>query len=192
MRIGEPIPAVLDAAVVIDRAGESATFGTHIRGSPCLVSFLRHFGCIGCAEHIADIAPRLVELDDLGLRTLFVGNGEPRYIDGFLERVGLRDSHARVVTDPTLKIFEAAGLVRSRWGTFGLRAIGDVARGWSHGAASHGMEGDALQLGGVLMTDAAGTVAYYHRSKSLGDHPSASDLVDVALVLCARRSSAIY
>jgi hypothetical protein len=156
------------------------------------VSFLRHFGCIGCAEHIADIAPRLVELDDLGLRTLFVGNGEPRYIDGFLERVGLRDSHARVVTDPTLKIFEAAGLVRSRWGTFGLRAIGDVARGWSHGAASHGMEGDALQLGGVLMTDAAGTVAYYHRSKSLGDHPSASDLVDVALVLCARRSSAIY
>ena len=192
MRIGEKVPADLDAAVVIDRAGARAPFGTHIRGSPCLVSFLRHFGCTGCADHVADVAPRLIELHELGLRTLFVGNGESRYIDGFLQRTGLADKHASVVTDPTLRVFAAAGLVRSWWGTVGLRAMVDVARARSRGIAGRGIEGDHFQLGGALIVDAAGTVAYFHRSVSLGDHPPASDLVDVALAMCARRSAAVY
>jgi hypothetical protein len=192
MRIGDPLPAELEAAVVIDRAGGSAPLGTHLRGAPCLVSFLRHFGCTGCADHIADIAPRLLELEDLGLRTLFVGNGAANYIDGFIERTGLGEAHARVVTDPTLAAFTAAGLLRSWWGTFGLRAIADGARARSRGVAGRGIEGDALQQGGVLITSEAGTVAYFHRNISLGDHPPASDLVDVALAMCARRSAAVY
>jgi hypothetical protein len=189
MRIGEPLPTELEAAVVIDRAGNGAPFANHLRGSPCFVSFLRHFGCIGCAEHIADIAPRLLELHELGIRTVFVGNGEPRYIDGFLERTGLVGSHALVVTDPTLKVFTAAGLVRSKWRTYGPRAIADAARAWSHGIGWHGLEGDHFQQGGALVTSAAGTVAYFHQSVSLGDHPSANDIVDVALTMCATRSA---
>jgi hypothetical protein len=192
MRVGQPLPAELVAALVLDRDGKSAPFGTHLRGSPCLVSFLRHFGCTGCADHIADIAPRLHELHELGLRTVFVGNGEPRYIDAFLQRTGLADQHAGVVTDPTLRVFAAAGLLRSKWGTMGLRALVDVARARSRGIAGHGIEGDHFQLGGALIVDAAGTVAYFHRSVSLGDHPLASDLVGVALALCAGRSAAIY
>lgn len=192
MRVGEPIPAELDAAIVIDRAGASAPLGTHLRGLPCLVSFLRHFGCTGCADHIADVAPRLQELHALGLRTVFVGNGEPRYIDGFLQRTGLADKHATVVTDPTLRVFAAAGLLRSKWATLGPRAALDVARARSRGIAGQGLEGDHFQQGGALIVDADGVVAYFHRSKSLGDHPAASDLVDVALAMCARQSATIY
>lgn len=189
MRIGEPLPTELEAAVVIDRVGNGAPFGTHVRGSPCFVSFLRHFGCVGCAEHIADVAPRLLELHELGLRTIFVGNGEPRYIDGFLARTGLEGSRARVVTDPTLKVFVAAGLLRSKWRTYGPRAMAFAVRAWSHGIASRGLEGDHFQQGGALITSADGTVAYFHQNISLGDHPSANDIVDVALAMCALRSA---
>ena len=191
-RVDAPLPPELAEAIVLDRAGAPSPLGTHLRGAPCLVSFLRHFGCTGCADHVADLAPRLPELHRLGLRTVFVGNGEPRYIDGFLERAGLATARVDVVTDPTLRVFAAAGLVRSAWATLGPRALADVLRARSHGIAGRGMEGDHFQQGGALVVDVDGAVAFFHASASLGDHPRATDLVDVALRLVARSSDVVY
>jgi hypothetical protein len=126
------------------------------------------------------------------MKTIFVGNGEPRYIDAFLERTGLARFRVEVLTDPTLRVFAAAGLVRSVWATIGPRAIADVVRARSRGIAAHGSEGDHFQQGGALVVDASGKVIYFHASASLGDHPRASDLVDVALRLVARSSKVVY
>jgi hypothetical protein len=185
--VGRPVPVELAEASVLDRAGRPHRLGDSWKDGACLVSFLRHFGCTGCSEHVTELSPRLVELSALGVRTLFVGNGEPRFIEGFVERHALADKRVEIFTDPTLAVFRAADLLRSAWATFGPRGIADKVRGLSHGLGWGGMKGDQLQQGGCILVDARGVVAFHHRSESLGGHARAADLVDVAMRLAASR-----
>jgi AhpC/TSA antioxidant enzyme len=188
-REGRPVPQELAASRVLDGAGRPRPLGDSWAGGACLLSFLRHFGCTGCSEHVTELSPRLLELSALGVRTVFVGNGAPHFIEGFVERHALADKRVEVVTDPTLGAFRAAGLLRSAWATFGPRSIVDELRGLSRGLGFGGMKGDQLQQGGSLIVDASGVVAFYHRSESLGGHASAADLLDVAMRLAAARAA---
>lgn len=153
-----------------------------------MLVFLRHFGCIGCSQHVHELTPRLLELHRLGLRTIFVGNGEPRYIAGFIERHGLDDKKVEVLTDPTLQSFTAMGLVRSWGATLGpLAALGAV-RAFFAGHRQTWLEGDARQQGGTLLVDETGNVAYYYCNKRLGDRAPMVTVVNVALRLLLMRA----
>lgn len=183
------MPQELAASRVLDAAGQPRALGDSWADGACLLAFLRHFGCTGCSEHVTELSPRLLELSALGLRAVFVGNGAPQFIEGFVERHALADKRVEVVTNPTLGAFRAAGLLRSAWATFGPRSIVDEMRGLSRGLGFGGMKGDQLQQGGSLIVDASGVVAFYHRSESLGGHASAADLLDVAMRLAASRAA---
>ncbi|HET6584950.1 MAG TPA: peroxiredoxin-like family protein [Nannocystaceae bacterium] len=185
-------PRVSDAlarAEVLDREGASSTLGEHWRDRPALLVFLRHFGCIACAEHVAIVAPRLVELVRLQIEVVFIGNGAPHFIDGFVARNGLHGVPVAIVTDPTLLAFAAAGLVRSRMSTFGPRALLNHARASLAGFRQRAIEGDNEQQGGVLLVDRDGTIVYAHRDEVAGDHAPMADVVDAALRLSARRAA---
>ena len=185
---GEPAPPSLADAVVLDGAGLGHRLGSFWEGRPCVVVLLRHFGCIGCDVTVTELAPRLLEVHAAGAGAVLVGNGPPDVIGGFVERHGLGDKHADVLTDPTLATFRAAGLARSAWGTFGPRAIVDYARALGGGHVPRKTEGDVLQLGGALVVDVGGRIVFQHTSRSLGDHADASDLVDAVLGLALRGS----
>jgi hypothetical protein len=185
---GQPVPGELSDARVLDAAGRPRLLGRVWEEGPCLISFLRHFGCTGCSEHVTELSPRLLELSELGVRTVFVGNGEPRFIEGFVTRQALEDKHVEVLTDPTLAAFRAAGLLRSAWATFGPRGLADKVRGLTRGFGWSGMKGDQLQQGGSIVVDAAGKIALYHRSESLGGHARPTDIVDAALRIAAART----
>jgi hypothetical protein len=183
------VPGELADGRVLDRDGHAHRLGEAWKDGACLISFLRHFGCTGCSEHVEDLSPRLLELSALGVRAVFVGNGEPRFIEGFVERHALGDKHVEIFTDPTLAVFRAAGLLRSAWATFGPRGLADQLRGLSQGLGWGGMKGDQLQQGGSVLVDARGVVALYHRSESLGGHARAADLVEVAMRLAASQAA---
>ena len=186
---GEEVPQTLADAKVLVSSGESVELGSFWKHDPCLVLFLRHFGCVGCAEQVTELAPRLDELRDAAVRTVLVGNGEPEMIDAFVERYALGDKACEIVTDPSLAVFRAAGLLRSAWATLGARAIVDMARAMGQGQHHRGVEGDRWHQGGALLVDTGGRVVVYHRNESLGDHLPASDLVEAALALLVRKSS---
>ncbi|HZS40287.1 MAG TPA: peroxiredoxin-like family protein [Polyangia bacterium] len=188
-RAGAPVPAALADAVVLDERGGERRLGDFWADRPALVVFLRHFGCIGCSAQVTELEPRLAQLDELGMRTVLVGNGAPNFIAGFVERHALADKRAVLVTDPSLAAFRAAGLARSWWATAGPRALADIARALAAGHSGHQQEGDATQQGGALVVAPSGEVAFYYRNRSLGDHAAAADLVDVALGLAARRGA---
>jgi hypothetical protein len=155
---------------------------------PALLLFLRHFGCVGCAQQVTELSPRLGELREAGLRTVLVGNGTPPMIDAFVARHALDDKACEIVTDPSLGVFRAADLIRSAWATIGFRALVDMARALSEGHRHPAVQGDRWQQGGALLVDGGGRVVLYHRNVSLGDHPSAADLVEAALALLVRKS----
>jgi hypothetical protein len=188
-REGQSVPHELAESRVLDGAGRARPLGESWAQGACLVSFLRHFGCTGCSEHVTELSPRLLELSALGVRAVFVGNGAPHFIEGFVTRHGLTDKRVEVFTDPTLGAFRAAELLRSAWATFGPRGLIDKARGLTHGLGWGGMKGDQLQQGGSIIVDARGVVAFYHRSESLGGHARASDLLEVAMRLAAARAA---
>ncbi len=187
--VSRPAPRELADARVLDRASHAHRLGDCWKEGACLISFLRHFGCLGCSDHVDDLSPRQLELSALGVRSVFVGNGEPRYIEGFVERHALGDKRVEIFTDPTLDVFRAAGLLRSAWATFGPRGLADHLRLLSRGRGLGAIEGDVLQQGGSLVVDRAGVVAFYHRSESMGEHARAADLVDVAMRLAASHAA---
>ena len=83
--VGAPMPAALAEAWVLDGRG-----GSHLRelvaGRPAVLVFLRHFGCVACSEHITLLAPQLHELTRLGVAVVYIGNGTPNFIEGFVDR----------------------------------------------------------------------------------------------------------
>jgi peroxiredoxin len=178
---GEPLPEALRRATVVAADGRRFPFGDLAAGRPALIFFIRHFGCIGCADQVHGLAPRLPELAALGVRVVLVGSGPPDHIEAFLERHALADKQVEVVTDPSLEAFHAAGLARSVWATWGPAAIVDFVRAFARGHRPGPTDGDLNQQGGAILVGDDGRVAWSHTNESLGDHADPSDAVDAAL-----------
>jgi peroxiredoxin len=181
--------SALGSVEAFDRTGARRTLGSFWADRPCVLVLLRHYGCIGCAVAVADLAPRLAEIDAAGARTVLVGSGAAASIDAFAERHALDDKPVTLLSDPSLAAYRAAGLVRSAWATFGPRAVVDYARALTSGFASRATDGDLLQQGGALVVDVGGAVVLRRAYESLGEHVDASDLVEAVLALAARRSA---
>jgi peroxiredoxin len=179
--VGQPVPAKLGEARVVDRHGESSTLGERWADGPAVVVFLRHFACVACSEHVAQLAPRLHELTRLGLRVAYVGNGAENFLQGFIERNEIDTDAVEVVTDPSLRAHRALDLERSTVSTYGPAALLHIGRALLRGFRQTRIEGDNLQQGGVLVVDGDGDVAYLHRDRHTGDHAPTGDVIDAAM-----------
>lgn len=107
------------------------------------------------------------------------------FIEGFVEREKLADQPVTIVTDPSLKAFEAAELERSILATIGPGAIKGAWKARRAGYRQKGMQGDHTQQGGVLLLDRSGAPAFYHRNDNLGDHADPAEVVAAARAAAA-------
>ncbi|MCB9743849.1 MAG: AhpC/TSA family protein [Alphaproteobacteria bacterium] len=185
-------PAALAEALVIPREGAPLPLGALWGEGPSLTVFLRHFGCVGCNMNVSDLAPRLHELDRLGVRVVLLGNGERAHLEGFIERFKLEGKPASVATDPSLGSFALAGMIRSRWVSAGPPGIWDrlygLSQGYANGllAGQAPIQGDNTQQGGALLLDAERRVVYLHRNPRISGFARATDILDAALRMRAR------
>ena len=181
MKIGESVTQGLMSSHVQRSDGTTITIETLVNGSPSLLVFVRHFGCIGCSENVSLLSSRWSELSALGVRTFIIGVGPRMFIEPFRERQNLVDAPVDILTDPTLETHQAAGLMYGLWGGFRPKALLEMGRAFTNGHVSRKPEGDIRQHAGALFIDGHGTVCLYHRNQSLGDHVSGQAIVDVAL-----------
>lgn len=187
--VGAKVPTALADAQVLDRRGVASPLGQRWHDRPALLVFLRHFGCIGCAEQVGVIAPRVPELVRLGIAVVFVGNGAAQFIDGFVERNALAGQPIEIVTDPSCTTFDALGLENGKRALLSPRAVANAVRARIAGYRQTGIEGAGFQQGGIALVDQDGTLRYLHRDRTLGDHAPTADVVDAALALAARRDA---
>jgi peroxiredoxin len=168
-------------AVVLDASGTQVVLGDAWRDRDAILIFVRHFACAGCSDHVAELRPRLAELDQLGVNVVLIGSGTAEQLATFVAEQQLAGHPIQLFTDPTLAVYRAAELGRSWSGTIGPRALGNLAglilRGHSNGRAC----GDLLQQGGTMYVRRGGEVAFVHRSQRLGDHAPISEVVQIAL-----------
>jgi peroxiredoxin len=191
LQIGAPVPRDLAAATLVAADGKDVVLGTFWATGPAVLVFLRHFGCVGCSEIVTELAPRLDELARARVRTVLVGNGSPAQRNAFVDRHALAGAKVEVLVDPTLAAYRAAGLARSAFATYGPRAIWETLRAMGNGHPHRPPEGDPTQQGGALVVGDDQRLLFYKRSRSIGDHAPASDLVDAALRLVVMKQAVL-
>ena len=180
-----PVPEDLGVLCVEGVGGTSHPVGVFWEDQPCLLVFLRHFGCIGCSENVRELAPRLPELKRLGIRTVLIGCGAPLFIPPFQERHNLLHAPVELYSDPDLATYRAAGLAYGLWEGFRPRSLIEMGRAFTQGNVQKAIQGDLRQHAGAMLIDQKGTVRFYHRNERVGDHASLPALMQVALTLWA-------
>ncbi|MCP4447299.1 MAG: hypothetical protein GY811_18420 [Myxococcales bacterium] len=118
--------------------------------------------------------PRVREFEAKGAGLFVIGSGLPQYIEGFRDTTGYTGP---VYTDPSLKVFEKAQLVRSVRATFGLRSVLHGLENLKKGHRQGKAQGDMLQQGGALVIAQDGTVLFAHQSNAGGDNVSPTALL---------------
>jgi hypothetical protein len=103
-----------------------------------------------------------------------VGNGAAHFARAFREDYGL---DFPLLVDPELVAYRAAGLRRGVLETLSPRVAWNAARALAKGFYQTSVQGDALQLGGVLVIRAGGGVAYRYASRVAGDHAPLDDVL---------------
>jgi len=183
------LPAALSSVLLRDASGrERALADVAGLNTAVVLVFLRHFACPSCSDTAHRLAARAHEIDALGCGLVVIGSGSVDALRGFEERLGF--SRAVVaLTDPSLAAHQAAGMVRSKWATFGPRAI---ARSLSLYAAGHyakrrADDGDLDQQGGVLVFSRDGLI-FEHRNHFVGDDVEPNEIVAALLVSEASRA----
>lgn len=171
--------------IILDHKGKEHLFSKVLKdGKPYLISLLRHYGCISCAEHVESFLRHKQELKNLGLSFIFIGNGNFQEMVNFVQRMNLVDDKLIVMTDPTLEIFKKLGLEYSITSTVhyksAINAIRAHKKGHRNQNTKNGDRGSHFQQGGLLMLDSSQRVEYYFRSQHMGDKPLGSELVQIA------------
>jgi peroxiredoxin len=188
--IGRPLPDELLDCEVIDASRRRSRLREHLGERPALLVFLRHFGCVGCSQQVDALVPRVADIVASGADVVLVGNGEPEHIEGFVERQRLAGHPVTILTDPTLKAHRAAGFDRSAWMTIGPAALWSDLMAFGRGYFSAGTQGDRWQQGGILVVDAAGTLAFRAASRSAPDPVAAETIVDAVFKNVVRHARA--
>jgi hypothetical protein len=120
--------------------------------TPVLLIFLRHFGCSFCRQTISDISDLRGEMQERGVRPVFVHLGTPEIARAHFDYYGLSDVER--VHDPQAKLYQHPVFGLSRTNPFAHFFKPVVVTGWLKGAIfKHGIgtiQGDGEQMPGVF------------------------------------------
>jgi peroxiredoxin len=177
LKINEPLPAPLLETEVLDKNGKGIQFKDVLNADCSLVILIRHFACIGCTEQMLAIAPKIEEIENLHVSIKIIGNGAPMFIEGFIEKFKLGNKAVEIYTDPSLKIYEEANMVRSFWRIYNPKTIVEYLKAWRKGIGQKSVKGDNLQLGGTFLVNSASILEYYFQNKSVAGIADPNELM---------------
>lgn len=164
----------LSGCRLTDLNGQRVRLGDEWRERPAVVVWLRHFGCLLCKEQAADFVAHRPEIEALGARLVFVGNGEVAWAREFEAE---HSSGCRVLADPELVSYRAIGARRGWATTVGPRAVAAGLRALRRGFRQTQVRGVADQQGGVYVIAPGDLVLYFYLSGYAGDHPPVDDVL---------------
>jgi hypothetical protein len=113
-----------------------------------------------------------------GAELVVIGQGTPRHAEHFIEQHGVEG--LRVLVDPDRTAYKLAG---TKIGGVGdLFGPGVVAKGimtsLRTGKVQGRVQGDAAQLGGVMIVMPGGEVAWTHLAEDAGDNAPPDEVLD--------------
>ncbi len=160
----------LGSLPIRDETGRSLATRQLWEKQSVMVVFVRHFGCVFCRQQLSELREIIPEIRNAGVELAVIGNGTWNFIQGFKEAIGLKS--LSVYTDPSLATYKAAGMDRGRTAMLDARWIVKGLKAFFSGHRQASTQGDALQLGGVLVVARGGRLLFKQASRFAGDHAS--------------------
>lgn len=161
--------------VLLDDNGAEVRIGDLWAERPLALVFLRHFGCIFCREHAAELNDHLGEIRAVGGEVAAVGLGTPAHAAQFRQMSGIE--FPLLVSEDT-SVHAAAGLTRGSWlRVLGPQNIPATLRAARKGHRAKATGADMTQLGGTFVIDSDGELLWAHRAGSQGDNSSVEQIV---------------
>jgi len=170
------IAAALAPLVLPDADGTAVRLGALWEEMPAVLVFLRHYGCIFCREHVAQLRDHAEELRALGANVAAVGVGGGFQARDFGDRAGI---DFPLLVDERLEAYAAAGLEKGKlWWALSpgntLRRFQALASGHRDGQAGR----EPMQLGGSFVLAPGDVDVFVHRARGFADNAAISVLVD--------------
>jgi AhpC/TSA antioxidant enzyme len=126
-----------------------------------------------CREHVVQLHHESGRIQAAGGEVVIVGSGKPEDVAGFRD---ITHFDGKILCDPRLVSFRAAGLKRGIWKTLGPGVLVSGIRSLAHGHRQGRTQGDAFQQGGVLVILPPGRIIYEHISERAGDNAPATEV----------------
>jgi hypothetical protein len=123
---------------------------------------------------VVQLHRRIDDLHATGAEVFVIGNGSPQFIDGFRETTGWQ---GQLYTDPSLEVFDTAGLKRGVRTVLNARAAIKALGALRAGRRQGRTQGDEWQQGGVLVIEPSGDVIWTQVSEYAGDNATVDDII---------------
>jgi hypothetical protein len=116
----------------------------------------------------------LPEIHARGGELVVVGCGMPEHITGFRAATGYAGP---LLTDPSLRTFQAAGLASGWSRTFDPRAVLKGIVAFAGGFRQGARRGNPVQQGGTFVLGPGDRVRFAWRDRFAGDHPGMQEVL---------------
>ena len=109
----------------------------------------------------------------LGAQAVVIGHSSLRYAKAFVDETGIE---LPVFVDEKRDAYKALGFKRPLLSFLTPKVFKRAAEARKEGFTQPGVQGDAFQLGGVILLMPDGSMPYTYASRFAGDHPKLDDL----------------
>lgn len=161
--------ARLGSLVLTGTDGAKHRVGDYWDERPVIVVFLRHFGCLLCREHAAQLREHYDQIQALGADVVAVGTGDERYAEAFVADEAIPFP---VLVDDDGAAAQAVSVRRIPF----LQLLFDP-RSWPGGLRArragfriHRSGRRVTQLGATFVIGPGPTVRYAHIDRHSADH----------------------
>jgi len=131
-----------------------------------------------CRRQVVDIQEQMDTFNKMNVRIVVIGNGFPNFIEGFRSDTGFTGD---LFTDPSLKSYQLLNFQKSVKSLLGFKTMKTALHALSTGYMQKGIQGDALQQGGVVVIDSKGVPVYFYANSEAGDHAPIREIIEASL-----------
>ena len=176
-RVGDPAP---DVDLLLPGEG-LLTLSAFWEAGPAVIVFLRYFGCPFCQSQVVGLREERRHFVEAGAAVVLVGQGDATAEAAFREARGVPFP---ILLDTEREAYRAYGLSRgSAMQIFGPEVALPFLRANVHQETrQRGLKGGSFrQMPGTFVVDGAGIVRLAHRNRTVADHPTNKQLIEVVL-----------
>jgi peroxiredoxin len=165
----------LSAIELKDASGVACRLGSLWTDKPVVLVFLRHFGCLHCRDHAAQLRDRYAEVRDNGAEVAAIGTGSVRYAQAFVEDDAI--PFPVLVDDDGLAARAAQVRSTSFLGMFHPRTWRATRESWRRGFRIHRAGKRVTQLGATFVIGPGPRLLYSHVDSNSTDHAPLHDVL---------------
>lgn len=125
---------------------------------------------------MAQVAAQQAQLQALAAEVLLISFEGRQFAGPWLRQMEVPFT---MLIDETRAAYQAYGLKRSFWHSWGLKNLWYYAKALFKGRHIERVRSDSTQLGGDFIVDAGGTVRFSHASQDPTDRPDVEQLLSV-------------